>query len=160
LEGFLPEEFDRTERLSGTLAGEAPLGLEIDEVLTELLGADQVGRAVKVFGQLARASPVALLAAGLKRQQGQILGEAVQDCVEGTFFICIDSQVIVDGLPCVVHGEPSAACGSLGQRPMQNQTASVPSAKPHEPRPRRRVAASFNMVPKCCLVAEVCDATA
>ena len=32
-----------------------------------------------------------------------------------------------------LHGEPSAACGSLGQRPMQNQTASVRSAKPQEP---------------------------
>jgi hypothetical protein len=52
--------------------------------------------------------------AGLERQQGQIFGKAVQDCVQGTFFICIDLQVVADGLPCVVPGEPSAACGSLG----------------------------------------------
>src|ERR1019366_10573204 len=106
-----------SERLSGTLAGEAPLGLEINEILTELFGADQVGRPLKVFGQVAHTGPVTLLAAGLERQQGQIFGKAVQDCVRGTFFICIDLQVMVDGLPCVVHGEPSAACGSRGPRP-------------------------------------------
>jgi hypothetical protein len=111
LEGLLPEELDRAQSLSGTLAGEAPLGLEIDEILTEFFGGDLIGRAAKVFGELAHASPIALLATGLERQQGQILGEAVQDCVGGTFFICIDLQVIVDGLPCVMHGEPSAACG-------------------------------------------------
>jgi hypothetical protein len=97
-----------------------------------------------VLGQLAHTGPVTLLAAGLERQQGQVLSEAVQDCVGGTFFICIDLLVIVDGLPCVVHGEPSAACRRHRQRPMQNQSASVQSAKPQEPRPRRRVAASFN----------------
>ena len=109
LERFLPEEFDRAQSLGGSLAGKAPLGLEINEILAELLGADPVGRAVKVFGQVAHTGPVTLLAAGLERQEGQILGEAVQYCVGGTFFICIDLQVIVDGLPCVVPGEPSAA---------------------------------------------------
>jgi hypothetical protein len=97
-----------------------------------------------VLGQVAHTGPVTLLAAGLERQQGQILSEAVQDCVGGTFFICIDLQVMVDGLPCVVHGEPSAACGVQRQRPMQNQTASLRSAKPQPSRLRRRVAASFN----------------
>ena len=37
LESFLPEEFDRTQRLGGTLAREAPLGLEMDEILAEVL---------------------------------------------------------------------------------------------------------------------------
>ena len=146
LEGLLPEELDRTQRLSGALAGETALGLEIDEILAELLGTDPLGGAVKVLGQLAHAGPVALLAAGQQRQQGQILGEAVQDCVGGTFSICITRylQVDVDGLPGFVPGEPSTACGRLGQRPMQNQTTSLPSAKPQRPRLHRRVAASFN----------------
>jgi hypothetical protein len=109
LEGFLPEEFDRAQRLGGSLAGEAPFGLEIDEILPELFGADLIGGAVKVLGQVTDAGPVALLAAGQEWQQGQVLGEAVQDCVRGTFFICIDLQDTVDGLPCVMHGEPSAA---------------------------------------------------
>ena len=109
LEGFLPEELDGAQGLRGSLAGEAPLGLEIDEILTELFGADLIGGAVKVFGQVTDAGPVTLLAAGQEGQQGQVLGEAVQNCVWGTFFICIDLQDIVDGLPCVMHGEPSAA---------------------------------------------------
>jgi hypothetical protein len=95
--------------LGGSLAGEAPFGLEIDEILTEFVGADLIGGAVKVFGQVTDAVPVTLLAAGQERQQGQVLGEAIQDCVRGTFFICIDLQDTVDGLPCVMHGEPSAA---------------------------------------------------
>ena len=97
-----------------------------------------------MLGQLAHTGPVTLLATRLERQQCQVVGKAVQDCVRRTFFICIDLSVIVDGLPCVMHGEPSAACGKFGQRPMQNQSARVQSAKPQEPRPRRRVAASFN----------------
>jgi hypothetical protein len=112
LEGFLPEELDGAQGLSGALAGEPPLGLEVDEVLAEVLAADLVGGTLKMIGQLADAGPVTLLAARLERQQGQIIGETVQDCVVGTFFICIDLHVIVDGLPCVVRGEPSAACGS------------------------------------------------
>jgi len=64
LEGFLPEELDRAQRLGGSLAGEAPFGLEIDEILTEIFGADLIGGAVKVLGQVADAGPVTLLAAG------------------------------------------------------------------------------------------------
>jgi hypothetical protein len=112
LERFLPEELDGAQGLSGALAGEPPLGFEMDKVLAEVLAADLVGGTLKMIGQLADAGPVTLLAARLERQQCQVIGKAVQDCVGGTFFICIDLQVIVDGLPCVVHGEPSAACGS------------------------------------------------
>ncbi len=89
LEGLLPEELDGAEGLGGTLAGEAALGFQIDEVLAEFFGAEQVGRAAEVFGELPHTGPVTLLAARLKRQQGQIIGEALQDCVGGTFFICI-----------------------------------------------------------------------
>jgi hypothetical protein len=109
LEGFLPEELDGAQGLGGSLAGEVPFGLKIDEILTELVGADLIGGALKVFGQVTDAGPVARLAAGQEWQQGQVLGEADQDCVRGTFFICIDLQVTVDGLPCDMHGEPSAA---------------------------------------------------
>jgi hypothetical protein len=112
LEGLLPEELDGAQGLGGALAGEPSLGLEMDKVLAEVLAVDLVRRTLKMIGQLADAGPVTLLAARLERQQCQVIGKAVQDCVGGTFFICIDLQVIVDGLPCVVHGEPSAACGS------------------------------------------------
>ncbi len=102
LEGFLPEELDGTQSLRGGLAGQVPLGLEMDEILAEFLGADQVGRALKVIGELAHTDPVDLLASGLERQQNQVIGKAVQDCVRRTFFICIAAvQINVDGLPCV-----------------------------------------------------------
>jgi hypothetical protein len=103
LEGFLPEELDGAQGLGGALTGEAALGFEMDEVLAEILAAEPVGRAVKVFGQLAYAGPVTLLAAVLEGQQSQIIGETVQDCVGGTFFICISTrlQFVVDGLPGV-----------------------------------------------------------
>ena len=42
LEGFLPEELDGAQGLGGALAGEAPLGLEMDEILAEFFGADLV----------------------------------------------------------------------------------------------------------------------
>jgi len=41
-EGFLPEEFDGAQRLSGTWTREAPLGFEVDEILAQFLGGDQV----------------------------------------------------------------------------------------------------------------------
>jgi hypothetical protein len=110
-ESFFPEEFDGAQDLSGALAGESPLGFEINEILTEFFGADQVGGAVEVLGQLAQASPITLLAAGLERQEGQVVGEALQDCMGGTFFIFI--AAILTGLLAVcrasVPGEPSAA---------------------------------------------------
>ena len=84
-------------------------GEEVRLELADMLGSELIGGAVKVFGQVTDTGPVTLLAAGQEWQQGQVLGEAVQDCVRGTFFICIDLQVTVDGLPCVMHGEPSAA---------------------------------------------------
>ena len=139
LEGFLPEEFDRAQSLSGSLAGKAPLGLEVDEILTELFGADLIGGAVKVFGQVAHAGPVTLLAAGLERQQGQIFGEAVQDCVGGTFFICIDLQVIVDGLPCVSAWR---AVSSLRKSRLKT------NAKPNLQRPMCEAAAAPSSPPR------------
>ena len=103
LEGFLPEELEGAQGLGGALARETPLGLQMDEILAQVLAADLVGRAVQVFGQLTHTGPVTLLAAGLKWQQGQVIGETVQDCVGGAFFICIRAirQDVVDGWPGV-----------------------------------------------------------
>jgi len=42
VEGFLPKEFDGAEGLGGSLAGNFLLSFEIDEVLPEFLGRDQV----------------------------------------------------------------------------------------------------------------------
>jgi hypothetical protein len=101
LEGLFPEELDGAQGLGGALARELPLAFEIDEVLAKFFGADQVRRAVEVFGELAQTGPVTLLATGLERQQSQVVGKAFQDCVRGTFFICITAilQDVVGGLP-------------------------------------------------------------
>ena len=95
-ESLLPEELDGAERLGGTLPRETALCLEVDEILAKVLGAELIRRAPKVLRHLAHTRPVTLLAAGLERQQGQIFGEALQDCVGGTFFICIELLLLVD----------------------------------------------------------------
>ena len=43
-QGFLPEHFDRAQGLGAGLAGHLPVGLELDELLANLLGADELSR--------------------------------------------------------------------------------------------------------------------
>ena len=88
-EGFLPEELDGTEGLGGGLAGDLLDGLEMEEVLAELPGADLIGRSVEVFAQLTNAGEVSLFGAGADGQELQVLGEGIKDGVRGTFFICM-----------------------------------------------------------------------
>jgi hypothetical protein len=102
-----------------------------------------------VFGQVAHAGPVTLLAAGLERQQGQILGEAVQDCVGGTFFICIDLQVNVDGLPCV-----SARRAVSGLR----EPRSKANAKPNRQRAKCEAAGALSSPSRSGFVQQVAGA--
>ena len=68
LEGFFPEQFDGAEGLGGRLAGEAAVGLEMEEVLAEFLGRDEVGRLGVALTELTDAGPVAFLGAG---QEGE-----------------------------------------------------------------------------------------
>jgi hypothetical protein len=91
LEGFLPEELEGADRLRGGLAGEAAFGLEVEEVVAELLGRDEVGRLGVMLTELADAGPVTLLRAGQERQEAEVVGEAIQDCVGGDFFYAWDA---------------------------------------------------------------------
>ena len=77
VEGFLPEELDGADGLGGSLAGEAPFGLEMDEVLAQFLGGDQVGRAVEVLGQLADAGEVSSAGCGAGGAGAEVVGEAI-----------------------------------------------------------------------------------
>ena len=88
-EGFLPEEFDGAESLGGSLAGDLLDGLEVDEVLAELLGRDLVGGEVEMFAELTDTGEVGLFGAGTDGQELQIRGEGIKDGVRGTFFICM-----------------------------------------------------------------------
>lgn len=92
LEGFLPEELDGAKGLGGGLAGNLLDGLEMEEVLAELLGADLIGRGVEVFAQLTNAGKVRLFGAGADGQELQVLGEGIKDGVRGGFFICMSFE--------------------------------------------------------------------
>jgi hypothetical protein len=89
VEGFFPEELEGADDLGGGLTGQVPFRFEVEAVLAELLGGDQVGGFAAVFAQLADAGVVSLFGAGADGQEGQVIGEAIQAGVRGTFFICI-----------------------------------------------------------------------
>ena len=77
VERLLPEVLDGTDGLGGTGAGEAAVGLEVEEVLPEVLGAEVFGGAPEVLAQLAHAGQVGLLGAGQEREETEVFGEAV-----------------------------------------------------------------------------------
>jgi len=74
-QGFLPKEFDGAKSLGGSLAGDFLDALEMDEVLAQLLGGDQVWSGLEIFGPLANAGEVSLLGARSNRQELQIIGK-------------------------------------------------------------------------------------
>jgi hypothetical protein len=71
----LPEHLDGTDGLGGAGTGEVPLGLEVEEVLAQFLGAGLFGGFVEVLTQLADAGQVSLLGTGEQRQELQVVGE-------------------------------------------------------------------------------------
>ena len=74
-EGFLPEQFEGADDLGGGLAGDLLDGLEMDAILAELLGGDQVGGFGMELGELAQAGEIGLPGAGGDGQKGQVIGE-------------------------------------------------------------------------------------
>ncbi len=74
-QAFLPEKLDRAQGLGGGLAGDFLDALEMDEVLAQLLGRDQVRSGLEILGPLANTGEVGLLGARGNRQEFQILGE-------------------------------------------------------------------------------------
>jgi len=73
---FLPKDLDGTQRLGRGLAGDFLLALEVDEILAQLLGADQFRCAVEILGPLANTGEVRRLAARCNRQKLQVIGES------------------------------------------------------------------------------------
>ena len=69
-QGLLPKKFDRAKGLGGGLAGDFLDALEMDEVLAQLLGRDQVWSGLEILGPLANTGEVSLLGA---RGNGQEL---------------------------------------------------------------------------------------
>jgi hypothetical protein len=74
---FLPKEFDRAQGLGGGLAGNFLDALEMDEILTQLLGRDHLWSALEMLSPLANTGQVSFLGSWGDRQKLQILGEGV-----------------------------------------------------------------------------------
>ena len=75
VEGFFPEEFDRADGLGAGLAGDLFVALEMDAILADVLGAEQVGGFAIKLTELAEAGVVSLLGAGADGQELEIIGE-------------------------------------------------------------------------------------
>ena len=97
LEGFFPEQLEGADDLRGSLTGDFLLRLEMDAILAELLGGDEVGGFGVELAELAEAGVVGRFGAGAEGQEGQIIGEGIQAGVRGTFFICM---VVLTGCCC------------------------------------------------------------
>jgi len=76
-EGFFPEELEGADDLGGGLAGELFFVFEVEAVLTELLGGDQVGGFVEVFTDVTDGVVVSVFGAGADGQERQVVGEGV-----------------------------------------------------------------------------------
>jgi hypothetical protein len=63
-EGFFPEDLEGADDLGGGLAGDFLVALEMDAILSELLGRDEVGGFAVELAQLAQAGEVGLFGAG------------------------------------------------------------------------------------------------
>jgi len=74
---FLPKELDRAQGLGGGLAGNFLDALEMDEILTQLLGRDPLWSTLEMLRPLANTGQVSFLRSRGDRQKLQIFGEGV-----------------------------------------------------------------------------------
>jgi hypothetical protein len=75
LEGFFPEQFDGADGLGAGLAGDLLVALEVDAVLANLLGTDQLGGFIVELTELADTGVVSLFGARADGQELQVIGE-------------------------------------------------------------------------------------
>ena len=74
-EGFLPEKLEGADDLGAGLAGDFLFGLEMNAILAEVLGGDQVGGFGEELAELADAGVIGLGGAGRDGEQAEIIGE-------------------------------------------------------------------------------------
>jgi hypothetical protein len=72
---FLPKYFNRADRLGAGLACYLFVLLEMDAILAEVFGREQVGRFAIVLAELADARGVGLLGARADGQELEVIGE-------------------------------------------------------------------------------------
>jgi hypothetical protein len=76
-EGLFPKELDRADGLGGGLAGDFPVGLEMEEIVAEILGGEEVGGLLEEVGELAEAVPVAQDGAFGQGEELKVVEEAI-----------------------------------------------------------------------------------
>jgi hypothetical protein len=74
-QGLFPENLDRADGLGAGLAGHLLVFLEVDAILAEVFGAEQIGGFTVELAQLAQACVISLLSAWTDGQQLEIIGE-------------------------------------------------------------------------------------
>ena len=76
-EGFFPEQFEGADGLGAGLAGDLFMGLEVDAILAEVFGREQVGGFAVELADLAHAGVIGLLGARADGQEFEVVGEGV-----------------------------------------------------------------------------------
>jgi hypothetical protein len=76
-EGFLPEDLDGADGLRAGLAGDLLVDFEMDAILTNLLGRDQVRGFANKLAELSDTGVVGLFGTGTNRQQFEVIGEGI-----------------------------------------------------------------------------------
>jgi hypothetical protein len=72
---FPPEEFNGADGLGAGLAGDLLVGFEVDAILADVLGAEQIGGFAVELVQLADTSVIGLFGAGADGQELEVIGE-------------------------------------------------------------------------------------
>ena len=72
---FFPEEFEGANDLGAGLAGDVLVRFEMDAILAELLGGDQLGRLDVILTELTDTGQISFFGARADRQQRQIIGK-------------------------------------------------------------------------------------
>jgi hypothetical protein len=75
VQGFFPEELDGADGLGAGLTGDLLVGLEVDAVLADILGREQVGGFAVELAELAETGVIGLLGARADGQELQVIGE-------------------------------------------------------------------------------------
>lgn len=74
-QGLFPKEFDGANGLSAGLSGDLLVGLQMDAILANILGAELVGGFAVKLTELTDAGVISLFGAGADGQKLQVIGE-------------------------------------------------------------------------------------
>jgi hypothetical protein len=77
VEGLFPKELDGADGLSAGLAGDLLVGLQMDAILANVFGGEQLRRAVVKLAELTDASVIGLFSAKADGQEFEVIGEGL-----------------------------------------------------------------------------------